>query len=74
MKKVTYYCDLCKNEILKPKEEDSCTQVVVQTLHDWNTDLPIARVWHDIKICKACREDLLCRIKNMERNIDQLEK
>lgn len=54
MKEVNYYCDICKEKIPNPTDENSCIKIGMDEVKNWEMDSIRARLLQDIRVCHKC--------------------
>lgn len=66
MKKVIYYCDICKNEIRKHGNElEPCNRVMLAEVSTWDDDASKKKLYKDIRVCDKCNKEILEKIDDM---------
>lgn len=66
MKKVTYYCDICKKEIQKHSGElEPCNRVMLAEVSTWDDDATKKKLYKDIRVCNDCIKEINCHVDNM---------
>lgn len=72
MKKVTFYCDICKKEILEPVSARDSFRLKLFQQHDWGVELPMACLKYDMEICSDCATNVEDIIRDMKMDTRQL--
>ena len=66
MKKVTFFCDICKKEIPSPVSARDSFRLKLFQQHDWGVELPMACSKYDIEICSDCATRIEDIIRDMK--------
>lgn len=72
MKKVTFYCDICKKEIPEPVSARDSFRLKLFQQHDWGVELPMACLKYDMEICSDCATRIEDIIRDMKMDTRQL--
>lgn len=73
MKKIIYYCDICKKEI-KNAEMEPCNKVFIAEMSSWEDIATKRKVYKDVQICNDCVKIIVTHIDDMVVTNENLKK